>query len=441
MNRRYSLGALLFRITVILLVILCDKTCSLSSVLSLRKHTLDAILYRGTPRGLEALQDLSELSTFTRKTYNSCNDESSQAYIIKSLLPTSSVNSVLSKLKQLDLSTNPDSVDGLPSHHLNLIVDGRPKDEDGAAQELLPHLDTFLYKNLLSKAREVTGCPHLEINEVFCRRYGGRTERCGISEHYDITSRLTCVVALDDCAASGTQGLYTLPTGVYHTSERRFFPLSAGDAVLHAWDVLHGVNIEPEHERASLIVWFSEGTDAAPRDWMAERNDAVGLFVRGIAAEADQEEPPCLAPHPHDLYLKAAPDNAFAMNRLAVLLEEGAMNEERVERAREVVALLNEDIGTDDEIVLGGGEGETVRLARRIWLASALLGSASAQEALASSLLDESFNVIEDAAAAAELRLLGAVFCGLAAAQNHPDAIEAAKQLFRLVAQSSESES
>ena len=150
---------------------------------------------------------------------------------------------------------------------------------------------------------------------MFCRRYGGRTERWGISEHYDITARLTCVVALDDCAASGTQGLYTLPPRNYHTSERRYFPLSAGDAVLHAWDVLHGVSIEPEQERASLIVWFSEGDDATPRDWMAHRKDALGLFVRGIAAESAHEEPKYPAPHFHDLYLKAAPGNAFAMNR------------------------------------------------------------------------------------------------------------------------------
>ena len=115
------------------------------------------------------------------------------------------------------------------------------------------------------------------------------------------------------------------------------------------------------------------------------------------------------------------------------------MDEKRVKRARELVASIDEDI--DAEKIQLGGDREEVRLARRIWLASALLGSASAQEALASSLLDESFNVVgDDPDAATELRLLGAVFCGLAAAQDHPDAIESAEQLFRLVAQSSESE-
>ena len=104
---------------------------------------------------------------------------------------------------------------------------------------------------------------------MFLRRYGqdigGQNDlsRNGISAHYDVFSKVTAVIALDDVAADGRNGLFTTSTDdkgqtSNHKSLRRFFPLQKGDCVIHTWDVLHGVDVKPGLDRTSLIVWFDE---------------------------------------------------------------------------------------------------------------------------------------------------------------------------------------
>ena len=199
------------------------------------------------------------------------------------------------------LSTNLDSVDMLPSFHLNLVTNGKPlfhsNDTNDSGNEILnyendneddidhitglnfktsveqmrKHLEPYLYNELLPKAQKLTNSTTLEISDIFIRSYGEEIHsstktindetkhengngRLGISAHYDIYSTLTSVIALDDVAAKGTSGLYTIAQSPQvfvsnnekqsvndhqsnasnHASLRRFFSLGAGDAVLHS---------------------------------------------------------------------------------------------------------------------------------------------------------------------------------------------------------------
>lgn len=46
-------------------------------------------------------------------------------------------------------------------------------------------------------------------------------------------------------------------------NSRRFVPFTkAGDAVLHRYDVMHGVNVRGGKKRCSLVIWFGENEDS-----------------------------------------------------------------------------------------------------------------------------------------------------------------------------------
>ena len=129
------------------------------------------------------------------------------------------------------LSTNPDSVDGLPSLHLNLVSGGEEAAAvatlGGCVADMVDALRPHLYDDLLPAVRALTGRPGAEIADVFLRSYGAAAaddagdedaaaedapaSRLGLSAHYDVTACATCVIALDATAAAGRSGLYVVP--------------------------------------------------------------------------------------------------------------------------------------------------------------------------------------------------------------------------------------
>jgi len=258
---------------------------------------------RGESKGFVALEILSLLcSQRIPYTINEIEDSTSDSHqrgnghnrvlsTSKKLVPKNArneVNSIMDIIKRNRwLSTNLDSVDMTPSLHLNLISGGKPLFENNGDNRKLSMIDgdsgvsfeeniektrmilePYLYDELLPTARNLIQSESLEISDVFLRSYGenvqGKEEgiseddetnhentRLGISSHYDVYSTLTSVIAMDDVAADGKRGLYTVLSPQLdksskkelekfkhisvsnHASLRRFFPLEAGDAVLH----------------------------------------------------------------------------------------------------------------------------------------------------------------------------------------------------------------
>ena len=184
-------------------------------------------------------------------------------------MPKSTVDEALGVVDQIRrngwLSTNPDSVDGLPSLHLNIISSGRRMFDNEKVKrsggetalatcvnDLADLLEPPLRDTLLPRVREMTNSSTVEISDVFIRSYGAsksgkenEATRYGLSAHYDVTAAATCVIALDDTAASGRNGLYTIiPSDEYgstsHAASRAFLPLERGDGVAHTYATLHG---------------------------------------------------------------------------------------------------------------------------------------------------------------------------------------------------------
>lgn len=282
---------------------------------------------------------------------------------------------------------------------------------------------------------------------MFVRSYGAEVQprsddddddanentRFGISAHYDVFSSLTAVVALDDVAREGRSGLYTVAAPSNHASLRRYFPLEAGDGVLHSWDVLHGVDIEPSSHRTSLIVWFTDyggGDDdngSAPPPWLSNpsENDEVGNFVLASAAESvgweepdegevdgfdhssdfdpDDDDDDDDRPHPHELYLRsAASGSAFGLCRLGSLVEDGSLwrsnNDRRdtasswLPRLKDILARLGDDAARDGRrpsAPLVNDPDRRRATAKALWYEAAVRGNPTAQTSLADALMED----------------------------------------------------
>jgi len=384
------------------------------------------------------------------------------------------------------LSTNLDSVDNLPSLHLNLVTNGKPKFDEEDHEKISTSIDEItgydfrtcvckilgfirphLYGKLLSRAQRYTNSSGVEISEIFVRSYGedlqppqfGAASRNGISAHYDVLSSLTAVIALDDVASEGKSGLYTFynrnpsdsdhrytSTVSKHPSLRRYFPLEAGDGVLHSWDVLHGVDIEPTLERTSLVVWFTdygendEDINSMTPPWLENPydQDDVGNFVLATAIEsADGENGPeestilsvdsydneqQISPsdatiresitegtptrderyrrhfNSHDLYLKSASlGNAFGLSRLGSLCNDETLcrSSPSLIQLRDMLCNLNSESQNLrsrndflDYILEERGNGFRAT-AKGLWFEAAMRGDLSAQSSLAAACMED----------------------------------------------------
>lgn len=452
-----------------------------------KAHALDliqnlsesAIRGRGTEAGLESMVKLSQMCAerlpfdFDDDDVESFkSDEQTVISKLPCLLPAGITNQIFEKVEGMLqrgwLSTNPDSVDGLPSFHLNLVSNGKPiasgenlDDFQVEIQSMLDLVGPLVYDKLLPHVKEQLKSDSIEVSDVFIRRYGhdiveGKS-RNGISAHYDVFSRVTSVVALDDVAQEGRNGLYTTVQQFSdkshgartsnHAALRRFFPLGVGDAVVHTWNVLHGVDVEEGIDRASLIVWFTEKTtdnDFVSPSWLENHpnleSDNVAQFVLASATESSEPAPGegSLSMNQGvdkqigglakaiDLYLSsAASGNSFAMTRLGSLLEEGLLDAPALETARDILSDLRQSRTNDIPAWVEDQNDASISLARGFWYEASLCGNALAQIALADEIM-ASFSAEPDA------RLLAATLFGLAAQQGNEQAVESLTRLVQL---------
>jgi hypothetical protein len=226
----------------------------------------------------------------------------------------------------------------------------------------------------------------------------------------------------------------------YHAALRRFFPLSCGDAVIHTWDVIHGVDVEPGLDRASLIVWFTanEETTLQPRfvpPWLLRRQgDPVGQYVIANALESCQTESFDPENSPFDLYLRSAVSgDSFALTRLGALCEEGKLSDTCLERAENVLRQLQTD-STTTTCIECDLLPRSSNMARKFWLEAAMRGNPFAQTALAEEIMafegtGKGGGGLDEVK---ENRLLAAVLFALAAEQGNDEAIDALERVVAL---------
>ena len=455
-------------------------------------YTRTAIENVGSAQGLSALAELSQLCS-ERNAYDFDQEEAalegSTVVPIRQVLPSNTTEAFLRQVHMMEengwMSTNPDSVDGLPSLHLNLISQGKPiLDPDDK------HVDSFqkgihglldlaqphIYNELLPSVQKLMNSSDFVVSDVFLRRYGQETSsgatRHGISAHYDVYAKATAVIALDNVAAEGTNGLYTTASRAgetsNHASLRRFFPLNCGDGVLHTWDILHGVDVQPGLERTSLIVWFStkeammrssvdELSDSCVAPWLSNHpglssNDVV-QFVFASAIESSvkevdgidaaratsmfqkQPEETLDSARYHELYLSSAgKKNAFALTRVGSLCQDKMLSSDLMKEAERISSTFTLPPATMRPL-LRNARNSHERLAMQFWLEGALRGNPLAQIALGDEAME--LSVISGDT---NLRALATTLFSLAAQQGVDAASDAVSRVVKYEASISRSE-
>lgn len=433
------------------------------------------IRHRGTEHGNEALNVIKRMCQ-RRVPYDfssaSKYHDSAVVSLQKALLPSSTIQSVMEIVNEIKsnqmLSMNPDSVDGLPSLHLNLISDGEPlfdskilhnndcdddKEEEDTTSasfaecisQLTEILQPYLYNNVLPSVQDLLNSSNVTISDAFIRNYGQttngnsneQTARYTLSPHYDITAMATCVIALDATASTGKNGLYTIPpcnngSASNNPALRRFFPLDKGDGIVHTFDVLHGVDVDPELNtcRTSLIVWFGSNITAADNhSWLDGRNDDISQFVKGLVLEEEDVSNECL-----DMYIASASrENMFAITALAQLCSEGKVPESLYERIQYLIPC---NIFHPDE-----NEGATwccQDLANALWYHASVYGSNPvAQNGLARSLMKQYSSAGRTLSCEDQehILLIASVLFTMAYNNNNQDSLEALEKIMSMECQ------
>ena len=413
---------------------------------------------------------------------NSNNNISYQPSILPSTI-VQKLNEIMIQIKQNGwLSTNPDSVDSLPSLHLNIISDGHlifQSEDENEYPKLIRQMHTllepYLIDTLLPQAQQKLADENIQISDVFIRSYGQNvipdnddecgSTRFGLSEHYDITAAATCVMALDDVASHGTSGLYTIVDNeCTHKALKQFFPIQAGDGVIHTWDILHGVDIDPSHQRTSLIVWFTKTNSTKSKRnesddvpyWLRSQNnndnDVIQKFVLALSKEQQQ--------HPQDEIIdliieSASLGNNFALTRLGTLLMDQVDNHDSIhyDDESELMKMNSKHIEACHSLVnLLGNNGyqelsdretnnkmdweKNVMIQRKIAIAllkeASLRGSAIAQVSYADALMEEYFMEYQTDKRKEELMMDAAILLTLASQQDYKPARESIQRLSSL---------
>jgi len=126
--------------------------------------------------------------------------------------------------------------------------------------QLASMLRPILNDKILPWARDVVSIPTLTVADALIRSYDPSKECQHLTGHYDEAAVATVIIPLND-PNSYEGGLY-VQTGASEDS-RLHVPFSmAGDAVLHKYNVMHGVNVSRGNKRCSLVLWFGEDEES-----------------------------------------------------------------------------------------------------------------------------------------------------------------------------------
>jgi len=126
--------------------------------------------------------------------------------------------------------------------------------------QLASMLHPILDNKILPWAREVSNIPTLTVADALIRSYDPSKECQHLTGHYDEAAVATVIIPLNDPNLY-EGGLY-VQTGASDDS-RLHVPFStAGDAVLHKYNVMHGVNVSSGNKRCSLVLWFGEDEES-----------------------------------------------------------------------------------------------------------------------------------------------------------------------------------
>ncbi|CAE8710647.1 unnamed protein product [Polarella glacialis] len=247
---------------------------------------------------------------------------SRELFLVGGMIEVELAQTLLRQAREMEFSRDADSVDGRPGFE-RVIVDageflpwgasGEGRDEEGLLagasvlgglfegpgpgpggsasekSESEKRLSEVVDQRLLPYVRWRYGCASAVLSHALLRRYLPEERRIHPT-HFDVQAFCTVVIGLNPDDFEG--GLYVQPTP--SSKSQAFVHLLTGDAVVHRYDVQHGVRVF-SGERYSLIFWFKDSAEACASDtapWYeldARLGDAdaqlnlAGLLEQGLA--------------------------------------------------------------------------------------------------------------------------------------------------------------
>jgi hypothetical protein len=248
---------------------------------------------------------------------NNFSKNPAELLLLPSLVERETVQQMLHLLRTYNhtLDRDPDTVDAMPTYELFLLNPALgntlSKDDNHPARQTLrakllklvqPVLDerlTPLVQQHYPSCRDANG-----TSSRFCRpcysliRRYRETDRLSHAVHHDGHALVTAVISLSDHGVDYRGGLYVPTVG----GEKRYIPLTAGDAVLHQFHLKHGVQVLPNEddddvekkttERWSWIVWYrdSESCQDHSSEWFQKYCDGDDPVCWHLQSTVDDPE-------------------------------------------------------------------------------------------------------------------------------------------------------
>lgn len=184
-------------------------------------------------------------------------------YCLSSLISPAEAAALFDTARGLAYKHDRDTVDNKPTFEADIVRDGHIID-----QNMLDAVRPFLETRLLPYVRNRQNCSDCVACTVIVRRYvpGERRQH---PWHFDSDAFFTVVVPLSP-QAEYEGGLYLQPG--FDLKDREYFLLEAGEAVLHDYNLRHGVQVL-RGERVSLVVWLKSSAEACTQQsspWYAD---------------------------------------------------------------------------------------------------------------------------------------------------------------------------
>jgi hypothetical protein len=222
-------------------------------------------------------------------------------FLLPGLFRPEETTAVVHAASALRYDTGPDSTDAAPTFELPLFLRGAPVQHAGAAAIWSTLLRARVEQCILPLVRRQLRCPECVLCSAILRRYKPG-ERLHVPPHRDTNARVTCVVELGNTSPQRS-GLFMKDKD--STEDSMSLSLEPGDAVVHSFELLHGVLVEcagggssgKEGEkkaratggaslagcvRHSLVVWVHEGASQCAS---ASPVSGVEEMIRGSAAK------------------------------------------------------------------------------------------------------------------------------------------------------------
>lgn len=270
-----------------------------------------------------------------------------ELHYVRSLLSPTEVSSLLASVVVTD-KKNDALFQQRDSQCLVVIEDGEcarnaeaDDDDDLTTRILLP----ILHDKILPFARRVCGAPNMVVADASIRLYDAsgdnddngdendnvsqqqqqllkRQKETALAVHYDVSSFCSVIVPLNPHECVG--GLYVQWASATRT-RLAVDVEQAGDAILHRFDVMHGVHVR-QGKRYSLVVWLAESGQAVrektapwvPRE--AQESVHAAYLYASYAKDGLYGVPRDEGVARHHLEWAAARGHAISMHSLAVLL-------------------------------------------------------------------------------------------------------------------------